>query len=258
MNISESFEARIKNYYLQHFEKTSYGRKLKKLKGKYIGQRCFIIGNGPSLNVTDLEQLKNEYTFAFNRIYLIFNQTSWRPTFYCTQDEKIVSSSLKEIKSKIDTQFVFAPINLKWYYGLELGTEYYFSQIQVQSERECPEFSEDISHKIGLGNTVAYTAIQIAVYMGFKKIYLLGLDHSFHISQDLAGNIVVDPDAKDYFCTEYNEDKESLFVPKLDVSALSYVSAYKYAKVHDVEIYNATRGGKLEIFPRVEFDSLFV
>lgn len=258
MNIVKSCDARIKNYYLQHFEKTSYGKKLKTLKGKYTGQRCFIIGNGPSLNVADLEQLKDEYTFAFNRIYCIFDQTEWRPTFYCTQDEKIVRNSLKEIKSKIDTPFVFAPIDLKWYYELNLETEYYFSQKQVKSEIEYPEFSEDISHKIGVGNTVAYTAMQIAVYMGFTKIYLLGVDHSFHISQDREGNIIVDPDVKDYFCKEYNKDRDSLFIPKLDVSTLSYVAAYRYTRYHDVEIYNATRGGKLEIFPRIEFDSLFV
>lgn len=256
MKIIEAIDARIKNYYLSHFEKTVYGRNLEKLKGRFSGKRCFIIGNGPSLKATDLDKLKNEYTFAFNRIYYIFNQTEWRPTFYCTQDEKIVRNSLDEIKNRIETPYVFAPINLKWYYGLDLNTKYYFCQKQAESESECPEFLEEIPKKIGIGNTVAYTAIQIAIYMGFKQIYLLGVDHSFHISQDMFGNIIVDKTAKDYFCEAYNKDKDSLFIPKLDVSTLAYVSAYRYARYHGVEIYNATRGGKLEIFPRVEFDAL--
>ena len=41
---------------------------LKTLKGIHIGKRCFIIGNGPSLRVEDLEKIKDEYTFAANRM----------------------------------------------------------------------------------------------------------------------------------------------------------------------------------------------
>lgn len=257
MDILKSFSARKKNYQLKHFEKTRYGKNLKSLYKKYQGKRCFIVGNGPSLTPADLERLKDEYTFAFNRIYYIFDKTTWRPTFYCTQDDKIVANSLQEIRNYIRTPYIFAPINLKWYYDLELNTQYYFCQKQPNSEQECPLFSEDISHQIGVGNTVAFTAIQLAVYMGFKTIYLIGIDHSFHISQDMNGNIIVDPTAKDYFSEEYNKDKNSLFIPKLDVSTLSYIAAQKYAQTHSAKIYNATRGGKLEVFPRVDFDALF-
>lgn len=256
MNILKSLEERKKNYYLHHFEKTKFGKNLKKLKGKYLGKRCFIIGNGPSLTAEDLELLKDEYTFAFNRIYYMFDKTKWRPTFYCTQDDKIVRNSLKEIKNQIETPFVFAPINLKWYYNLDLDTEYYFCPKSAVAENMCPEFCEDIPHQIGVGNTVAYTAMQLAVYMGFTEIYLIGIDHSFRTIQDKNGNIVVDSTAKDYFCSEYNEDKDELFIPRLDLSTLSYIAAQKYAENHIVNIYNATRGGKLEIFPRRNFDSL--
>lgn len=256
MKILKSIDARRKNYYLHHFEKSKYGKNLKMLNEKYTGKRCFIIGNGPSLRAEDLDLLVNEYSFAFNRIYYMFDKTEWRPTFYCTQDEKIVRNSLMEIKNNIKTPYIFAPINLYWYYGLDLNTNYYFCPKQTQSDDEVPVFSEDISHEIGVGNTVAFTAMQLAAYMGFSEIYLLGIDHSFHISQDKKGNIVVDPNTKDYFCDEYNQDKEKLFIPKLDVSILSYQAAQKYAEFHENKIYNATRGGKLEVFPRVDYDSL--
>ena len=51
---------------------SGYSEKIKKLKDNYIGKRCFIIGNGPSLRIEDLNCLKGEYTFAANRIYEIF------------------------------------------------------------------------------------------------------------------------------------------------------------------------------------------
>lgn len=255
LRVFESINARWKNLQRNHFSHTSWGRNLKSLQGKHAGQRCFIIGNGPSLRAEDLEKLKNEYTFAFNRIYYIFEETSWRPTFYCTQDAKIAAASAEEIRKHITTPYLFAPINLKWYEGVDLDSEYFFCP-KLAGE-SIPEFSEDVSRFVGVGNTVAYTAMQLAVHMGFSEIYLLGVDHSFQTYQDKDGNIVTDPNAKDYFTDKYNQDKDKLFVPRLDISTLSYMAAQAYAETHTVTIYNATRGGRLEVFPRVEFDSLF-
>lgn len=247
--------AHLQNYQLTHFASTRWGQNLHSLKDKYTGKRCFIIGNGPSLRPEDLDKLVNEYTFAFNRIYYIFDQTPWRPTFYCTQDAKIARASAEKIQKEISTSYVFAPINLKWYENVDINSDYFFSP--KQAGEEVPEFSEDIPSRIGVGNTVAYTAMQLAVYMGFREIYLIGVDHSFHTYQDQSGNIITDSTAKDYFCAEYNQDKDRLFIPKLDLSTLSYLAAQEYAQTHPVKIYNATRGGKLEVFPRVDFDSLF-
>lgn len=254
MRIINSFNARRMSYKFNHFETTRWGKNLKTLHNKFQGKRCFIIGNGPSLRETDLDKVINEYTFAFNRIYLIFNQTSWRPTFYCTQDVKIARSSVCEIRNQIKTPYLFAPINLKWYDGVDIESDYFFSPKVANG---IPEFSEEIPNHICVGNTVTYTAIQLAAYMGFAKIYLLGVDHSFHTYQDKDGKVIIDPNSKDYFCDQYNQDKDQLFIPRLDLSSLSYIAAQKYAESHLVAIYNATRGGRLEVFPRVDFDSLF-
>lgn len=43
----------------------------------------------------------------------------------------------------------------------------------------------------------------------------------------------------------------------VDQVTLAYQSAKQYANQHDFKIYNATRGGKLEIFERVDFNDLF-
>ena len=46
-------------------------RRFTRLHNVHRGQRCFIVGNGPSLNQTDLSLLRGEYTFTTNRAYLI-------------------------------------------------------------------------------------------------------------------------------------------------------------------------------------------
>ena len=255
MGLRSFVGSRWRKYQHQHFEITQWGRNLHSLKGRYSGKRCFIVGNGPSLRVEDLELLKDEYTFAFNRIYYIFERTSWRPTFYCAQDAKIVAASAEEIQEKINISHKFVPIDLKWYEDAEIDSAFFFNP--KYAGEQVPEFSEDIARYIGVGNTVAYTAMQLAVYMGFSEIYLLGVDHSFQTYQDKDGNIITDPNAKDYFTDKYNQDKGQLYVPRLDLSTLSYMAAQEYAETHPVTIYNATRGGKLEVFPRVDFETLF-
>ena len=118
-------------------------------------------------------------------------------------------------------------------------------------------FSDNIAKYVVNSKTVVFTAIQFAVYMGMKEIYLMGVDHHFHTSINSQGEIVVDPTAKDYFSDDYNRDRENLYIPNTDLSTLTYVAAKEYADTHGIEIYNATRGGKLEVFPRVDFDFLF-
>ena len=89
------------------------------------------------------------------------------------------------------------------------------------------------------------------------KIYLIGVDHHFQISQNNKGEIIVDNSVKDYFCDEYNEDKDNLYIPNLEKSTLTYLAMKKNCEERGLKVYNATRGGKLEVFKRVDFDSLF-
>ena len=102
-----------------------------------------------------------------------------------------------------------------------------------------------------------YTAAQLAAYMGFKEIYLIGVDHHFHISQNNAGEIIVDDSVKDYFSEKYNTDKENLYIPNTEKSTLTYVAMKEQCERRGIRVFNATRGGKLEVFKRVDFGSLF-
>ncbi|MEH7129314.1 6-hydroxymethylpterin diphosphokinase MptE-like protein [Neobacillus drentensis] len=236
------------------FPYTSNGKKLKKLRNKHKGGRCFIVGNGPSLTVEDLDKLKNETTFAFNRIYYIFDKTDWRPTYYCCEDDKTILKSREEINNlKLDNTFF--PVNFTWDYKIHFKNANYFI-FKIGGRKVEPRFSKDIIKGIYWGNTVAYTAIQMAVYMGIKEIYLLGIDHNFNKMVNDKGEIIIDQTAKDYFCERYNNDKEDLYIPNIEVSTRAFTAAKKFADNHNIKIYNATRGGKLEVFERIDFDKI--
>ena len=255
-----SYNARVvQPRMMKNFEKTKYGKKISELKDKYKGRRCFLIGNGPSLRAEDLTALheKGEITFAFNRIYNIFDQTNWRPTFYISQDEKMLAGCA-DIVSELDLPFKFIPIQLKWYHDINIPKATYFNLKGglLPEEPSNYNFSIDASHQVFDASTVMYTAAQFAAYMGFNEIYLLGVDHHFQISQNNKGEIVVDNSVKDYFTDKYNQDKEKLYIPNTEKSTLTYIAMKHHCDKFGIKVFNATRGGKLEVFDRVDFDSI--
>lgn len=249
----------VQPWKLEHYEKTAAGKTLAQYKNKYEGKRCFLIGNGPSLRAEDLTKLHEagEITFAFNRIYNIFDQTPWRPTFYISQDEKMLSGCAETV-NLLDLPVKFIPIQLKWWHNISINGASYFNIMPQQADDPAQfQFSDDIAHGIFNSSTGMYSAAQIAAFMGFKEIYFIGVDHHFRISQNNAGEIVVDDKVKDYFSEKYNQDKENLYIPNTEKSTLTYVAMKRHCDKRHIQVYNATRGGKLEVFPRVDFDELF-
>lgn len=257
MNLKESLLSKIRSFKLKHFEHFE-GHQLINYKDIHKGRRCFIIGNGPSLCADDLTKIKEngDITFAFNRIFHIFSDTEWRPTYYLSQDVQILKSSVDELK-QLDCQTKFIPIQSKWYDGVNIEDANYFNLSTKDSEL-YPSFSTDISKSVSISKTVVYTAIQFAVYMGIKEIYLIGVDHHFRVSQNSNGDIIVDNTVKDYFSDKYNDDLLKMnWIPNTDESTYTYISGLNYSKTYGFRIYNATRGGKLEVFERRNFDDLF-
>lgn len=226
---------------------------LNQFKNIYEGKRCFIVATGPSLRVEDLDKLKNEITFSMNSIYLSYSKTSWRPTYYGIQDPLVYEKIYHEIKdddfnnafigSNIARIFKIKENNKRLVFPLDMLNH------QLPNSKINTKFSDDICERVYSGYNIAYSMIQIAVYMGFKEIYLIGADCDYQQN-------------KKYFEEDKNRGEEKYFTKKfLCENTQKFITAYEvakdYAKENDIKIYNATRGGKLEVFERVDFDLLF-
>lgn len=219
---------------------------LKKFKNRHLGERVFIVATGPSIRVEDLEKLEkySEISISMNCIYHIFEKTRWRPDYYIISDglgireyEKIVKR--EELFEGIEK--IFSDNYLK-FWTLDLDDSYHgFRQEQNMDDIR---FSEDFSKVVYSGMTVVYTCLQWAAYLGFKEIFLLGCDFSFSKNFD---------SPTDHF---YNKIKSN-YTFDYEYVKKGYEKAYEYAKSHDIKIFNATHGGKLEVFQRVDFDKLF-
>ena len=243
------------------FEPTLYTQKLRSFKNLHEGARCFIVGNGPSLRVSDLDKLKKSITMGCNNIFQVYDQTKWRPTYYFEIDIEL-SKQLFYNKKFVEyvcsnCKAVFTGIwaNLYQYRNDSMISNlFFFSKRFVWNDK--PEFSHDVSCGVYEGHTVVYDMLQFAAYMGFREIYLIGVDQNYVTYEKDDGSLTTSNENKRNHA-EFMDDTVSSIFPKVDKMRNAFLAARIYAEANGIKIYNATRGGKLEIFERVDFDSLF-
>ncbi len=235
-------------------------RRIASYHNKYKGERCFLIGNGPSLRLADLNMLKDEYCFGCNMIYKVFERTDWRPTFLCASDRVVAQAASEQLQDcpestlwvsktaydlmpfKGDNLICVNNLRKEKYYVHGNMTEYYVPSIA----------------------TVMTFMIELAMYMGFSEIYLLGVDFSIGRNQN------------DHFMNSYRDSNmtelehkkmrnmfrgEDIGVHEAQVrlegrALYAYEKLEAYAKKHGYHVYNATRGGYLEVFERADLDEV--
>ncbi len=245
--------------------------RLRALKGAYAGQRCFIMGNGPSLNKMDLGLLEKDHVWGTNRCYLLFDRISWRPSFYVSVDKRVVPDNREEINALPaqlpETRFFF-PVIFRAQQVLASHPQVYWYDEQpvcVDMAR-LPEgtFTRDASRGVFAGFTVTVSALQLAVYLGFNPIYLIGCDTSYH----KAGAIRVEGANREQLVSAENNDSDHFdpryfgagkrfHEPHVARMIFHYHEARLVCESLGVQVYNATVGGNLEEFPRVDYCALF-
>lgn len=222
--------------------------RIKKYRNKYVGKRCFIIGNGPSINKTNLSLLKNEYTFGLNRIYLLFDKYDFHPTFFVSVNRLVTEQFSKEIEALDMPKFV------RWEYRKKLN----FSNSMIMLKGTNDEiFSKNAGKIISIGGTVTYVAMQLAFYMGFSKVILVGVDHSFSSKGPPNKEILSNQDDPNHFDPNYFGKGLKWNLPDLETSEKSYRLAKEYFEAGGREILDATIDGKLNVFQKVDYDSLW-
>ncbi len=222
---------------------------IQKLKNKHRNEKCFIIGNGPSLQIGDLENIQRLKipSFGMNLIYGMYESTTWRPTYYVITECEIYHTYLDDIKHlRHDNLFV------KNFYDLSkedyIKDVIYYPGYARRSYYEEQKISGDISKVVYAGYSVLFDSIQIALYMGFNEIYLIGADFSYKGDPRDKGNHIYD--------NVLTDKRTVASKARVDITYHALEVAKEYAERQGVKIYNATRGGNLEVFPRIELDKI--
>lgn len=248
---------------------TSYDKKrLLSLHNKYCGKRIFIIGNGPSLNKMPLELLKNEYTFGVNRIYLLFDRIDWRPTFYAAFDLRVVPDNADEINA-LDLPYKF--FATKHIGTINNKSNHFWYQDNSRRDGLDNRFEPSaIVTGFGGGGSITHLAIQIAYFMGFDPIYLIGVDADYKIietvkqsGEDKFGDGILlnlestKDDDVNHFDPRYFGKGKKWHNPNVPMMLEGFKDCRKAIEGRRRSIYNATAGGKLDLIKRVQFEELF-
>lgn len=234
-------------------------KKLSMYKDKYLekNKRAFIIATGPSLTTDDLDRLKSEITFSVNGIFQLFERTAWRPTYYGIIDEfvykRYVENGMSIDFDNIATDGAFVDISMKKLLlensaslnKVSFVSVFHFDHY-VDFESRHFAYTTDLIRGHYSTWTVTNFAINLATFMGIKEIYLLGVDCSYTGKKQYV-NGVIDPKAMSQDAAYRTQQK------MID----SYKFINKELCKRGIKVYNATRGGELEVFERVDFDSLF-
>ena len=224
-------------------------------------KRAFLVGSGPSLTLEDLNKLKNEITFACNKIYLLFNQTDWKPTYYCVIDRLVAENNKHEVDELYLTKFFNQSI---WtYFRHSPGIHWIHDRpAPLKDGRPVIGFSDDIIKGTYGGFTVIYTMLQIAYFMGIQEVYLLGIDFSFQIAEKSgektdAGEVILENKGENnHFHPKYRKLGEKWTYPQLDRQYEAFQTAKNFYEKNGRKIFNASRATKLDIFPRVNLDEV--
>lgn len=250
-----------------------------KFRNAHQGERCFILGNGPSLRKLDFVSLSNEYTFTMNRLMKMKEFFDLKPNFHVWADDSAFDSSMSKLEYM--DSFKEELMALKEVEGLELFITYcamdFIHQngidenVSVNYMKNRGKQFIDGYHKLDFtsGNpgfvSVAQYAIWLAIYMGFTEIYLLGCDSTIildildAVTKDSIGNAHVykeDGHAKNSFVTmqkKYGWDY--LFYTQYDLFR-AYRNLGEYCRQRNIRLINLTEGSLIDTLPVMKLEEI--
>lgn len=216
-------------------------------RDSYRGKRCFIVGNGPSLNTMDLAPLRDEYTFSLNRGHLLFERLGFDATFLVVINQLVAEQFADELLDVASAKF------FGWHTRRYLPRT---DEVTFLRPTVGPRFSRDVRSGIWGGATVTYAAMQLAFHMGFRQAILIGVDHSFKTTGTAHQMVLSSGSDPDHFDPDYFGPGVRWELPNLEVSEIAYRMARREWEESDRQIVDATAGGRLTVFPKRDLSEL--
>lgn len=237
--------------------KSKYEEKIISFHNKYLNQSCFIVCNGPSLSPEDLDKIKELgiVCFAANKIYRVFDKTSWRPDFYAIDDVSIADKECIESNKKFSCKGKFF-ISHGWYKLRNIKDGIFVKGFWDRALLDSPKFSIDLVDGYYSIATVTYFLFQLAYYMGFRNMYIIGADNRYKYGMTREGIVYRNEGVMNHFGEKDEETPMPKCAPAIWELDIAYKYAEKFSRHNGFRIINATRGGYLNEFERVDFNEL--
>lgn len=221
-------------------------QQLQNYKDIHRGETCVIVGNGPSLKKVDLSLLESVPSFGMNRISLMFEASSYRPTYLVCVNRLLIDQIGPEL---LET-------NLPLFLDSHARTRMSAKDATWLRRRIGPYFASrpDLFGYWG-GATVTYVCLQLAYFMGFDRVVLVGVDHRFTaVGKPHGIGNAVGPD-QNHFDERYFSGGAAWQFPDLETSERAYRLAKRTFERDGRVILDATIDGALAVFPKVDLAS---
>lgn len=250
-------------------------------RDRHAGETCFVMGNGPSLNRMDLDLLDGQVVFGSNAAYLLYERVSWRHRYYFSCDSRVLPDHAPQIvamhEDNPEMELFFPAVLHRWDgSGAIEATEdhvprapgrHYFRPLPIAAYNlPFTAVSADMNQGLIMPFTVTINMIEAAVWMGFRRIVLIGCDTDYVIPEDVIAEgpeiagakslLTSQSDDPNHFHPDYFGKGRKWHQPHVARMIQHYAWAKEAFAYRGIEILNATVGGKLEVFPRVELESL--
>lgn len=234
------------NWYFHPEGKNHTAKVLEPFQEKFQNHRCIVIGNGPSLNHMDLSILKNEYTFGLNRIYLLFEKLGFETTFFVCSNGLVQTQFEREISQINATKF------LNWDYRKPYT-------VDEKTAFLCPRLSQKkmdghlLKGYFPTYGTVTNIALQLAFFMGFSEVIIIGVDHNYAEQGSPGEAIVSKTEDPNHFSKDYFGPGTIWQLPNYVTMEIGYRAAKEMFESDSRVIVDATYQGKLNVFKKVDF-----
>ena len=218
------------------------------LRARHQNDRVVIVANGPSLNWMDLSFLRREIVIGMNKIFLGFRTFGFYPRYYVAVNRKVIEQSVDQIRAMNCVKFISK-------HGAKLLPENALTY-HIETQSPPARFCRDISDGVHEGWTVTYAALQIAYFLGFKEVVLIGLDHRYEYQGAPNEARQLDGPDPNHFSTEYFRG-QTWDNPDLARSDESYRIARQEYEKTGRRIIDATVDGACKIFEKSNYRTIF-
>ena len=219
------------------------------LYNRHAGERCVLVANGPSLNRMELSFLRRQTVIGTNKIFLGFREFGFYPKYYVAVNRKVLEQSVESIKALNCVKFIS---NRADDLILENGLTY-----RINTTRAPSRFCFDISKGVHEGWTVTYAALQVAYYLGFSEVVLIGMDHRFEYTGAANQAQKLDVPDPNHFSPDYFGYGQHWDNPDLVRSEESYRIAREVFESDGRRIIDATVDGACQIFTKGDYREIF-
>jgi len=233
------------------------GDRLGRWKNFHRGEACLLICNGPSLNRIQWPLVNTKFvTFGLNKIYLGEKTFGFVPRYVCCVNEKVLRQSARELNRLRSIKFVSNRIDHELY--PESPFLYLINTLHVPKYAE--RFSTDICRYVEEGWTVTHAALQVIYYMGFMRVYIVGMDHRYNLALTGQENAdaVIDGDDLDHFDPLYFGGGQQWDQPDLGNSEISYRAARVAFEAAGRQIFDCTTDGACRVFEKRPVSAIYV